>query len=494
MILQFVRHSYQRTILYGLAAVIWFAALTKGAHDLWAASCVFTGITALALLFCLGRVLDRRPMRFLLLGPVVCFLGALVLSRFHSYDSGTTLLNTWGWVYSFLSFYLYLNVIESEADIEKFYMLASLVTIPIALACLWQDWSYPHFSNVRDVAGTFTNSIALAGFALTFVPFVFERSLRDRRYQALSITLVIILVLARSVWVYACLAIAAFYFSRNTIRNAVRSHPVVTSILALLGILLIGAIIVIKNSMHYGSFGSLGRMEYWRTGWSMWRANPWMGVGLGAYATAFPYFKTSSVENSLFAHSFPIQFVAETGWAGLVALGVFIISAVRLRRKAVLPDRAIYASTLAAILGYSLITIHMEYWLHQMLLLLLIGTLLYGVPSRTQKIRPLGWLMVGLSLICMSPSWLSLLQASRLVVAGMQSEHESHWLDAERSYRNAISLDKKQAGAWEGLSRIERRIHQITHDPNHRQRSLEYLQKAWESRHDIRYKKFLLEN
>ena len=78
--------------------------------------------------------------------------------------------------------------------------------------------------------------------------------------------------------------------------------------------------------------------------------SPLTGVGLGGYAVAFPYFKRTAGENTLFAHGVLWQMLAETGLAGVVACGAGLVEFSRyakesLRKNAWSPeDLSLYAT------------------------------------------------------------------------------------------------------------------------------------------------------
>lgn len=69
------------------------------------------------------------------------------------------------------------------------------------------------------------------------------------------------------------------------------------------------------------------RMAHWQAGWYMFLANPWLGVGAGNYAQAYPdYYVGSWIEPLGHAHDYYINMLAELGVVGggllLLLLGI----------------------------------------------------------------------------------------------------------------------------------------------------------------------------
>src|SRR6266513_2657407 len=111
MLLAFDKH-YLRIILYGLAAALWFAVFTQAAVDLWSATLLFGWITLLTVVFCVGRCRDQKPVVLPLWIPSLLILGAFWLSSVSSFDVETSVFEAWGWTFTFLAFYLFINVAD----------------------------------------------------------------------------------------------------------------------------------------------------------------------------------------------------------------------------------------------------------------------------------------------------------------------------------------------------------------------------------------------
>ncbi len=72
------------------------------------------------------------------------------------------------------------------------------------------------------------------------------------------------------------------------------------------------------------------RMAHWQAGWLMFLDHPWLGVGAGNYADAYPrYYLRSWVEPLGHAHNYYINTAAELGVVGLVAFLVTVVLVLR---------------------------------------------------------------------------------------------------------------------------------------------------------------------
>jgi O-antigen ligase len=72
------------------------------------------------------------------------------------------------------------------------------------------------------------------------------------------------------------------------------------------------------------------RVTYWRGALGMIKERPLLGVGLGAFGSAYPRFKVLGGYTSQEAHNDPLQSLAETGLIGFIALMAFWLLVVRL--------------------------------------------------------------------------------------------------------------------------------------------------------------------
>ncbi|PJF47558.1 MAG: hypothetical protein CUN48_08140 [Candidatus Thermofonsia Clade 3 bacterium] len=68
------------------------------------------------------------------------------------------------------------------------------------------------------------------------------------------------------------------------------------------------------------TFSTVERLAHWQAALRMIEASPWLGVGFGNYAAAYPAFRLLPWENALgHAHNYYLNIFAETGAVGLLA-------------------------------------------------------------------------------------------------------------------------------------------------------------------------------
>ncbi len=72
------------------------------------------------------------------------------------------------------------------------------------------------------------------------------------------------------------------------------------------------------------NFAVLERVAHWQAGWRMFQDRPWLGVGIGNYAVAYPAYAPPYWYEPLgHAHNVFVNFLAETGILGAGAFAVF---------------------------------------------------------------------------------------------------------------------------------------------------------------------------
>ena len=77
------------------------------------------------------------------------------------------------------------------------------------------------------------------------------------------------------------------------------------------------------------NFAVLERVAHWRAAWGMFSDHPWLGVGIGNYAVAYPAYSLPHWRDALgHAHNIYLHVLAETGLLGLAAYLIFWIVAI----------------------------------------------------------------------------------------------------------------------------------------------------------------------
>jgi putative inorganic carbon (HCO3(-)) transporter len=107
------------------------------------------------------------------------------------------------------------------------------------------------------------------------------------------------------------------------------------------------------------NFATIERLAHWGAALAMWRDHLWLGVGFGNYAAVYPAYAIGRWLDPLgHAHNYYLNVAAETGLAGLLAYGLFWLSAFRLgwqaARRSTGFQRAVAAGGLGVLVHLSL--------------------------------------------------------------------------------------------------------------------------------------------
>jgi tetratricopeptide (TPR) repeat protein len=105
-------------------------------------------------------------------------------------------------------------------------------------------------------------------------------------------------------------------------------------LLAAAGLLVGGGLFLARADWPKLFHGDADRWTWWWTALRVFSAHPWLGVGPGAFGEAYPAFRAAPWGlNSLYAHNFVLEFLAERGLLGAGALfllmGTFLVRARR---------------------------------------------------------------------------------------------------------------------------------------------------------------------
>jgi len=458
-----------RFLLIGLAALVWFTALARGAQDLWAVSVLCGWLSLLTWTFVYARYKDHQRIVLPLARPLTAlFLGILISSRY-SFDIGTTRLEITGLACGLISFFLFCNLFQDRTTRKKILSYAGSVTFPLAaIAALQYFRDAPSLGSELRLLGSvsrshwnapsiFTNSALLAGFSLSWILLAWHHRKEGLYYQWLFATCALNLFLARSWWAYISLPVGFMYYYKymdknvpaKRFRSLVLLAPLTLFVLALLAKFGPG-----RDPLYTAD----ARLGWWIAGIRMFLAHPWVGVGLGAYGTAFPFFKPLVAQNTLYAHSFPVQIISEIGLIGLV--GILLLVGISWRQlsaqnPSTREDQA-YRATLLMLLTFSVATLFTDYFIAKLMLLLVLALAVSSSPFERYSISASGVRWAAVILIFLIPSWYLPFHSSQYDVWGLKYELDGKSAEAETSFRKALALNPYEDDSCRGLSRLYR--------------------------------------
>jgi O-antigen ligase len=192
------------------------------------------------------------------------------------------------------------------------------------------------------------------------------------------------------------------------------------------------------------------RIDWWLSGWKMFRDFPWLGVGPGGYPSAYPAYKVGSGQSTLFAHSLLFTLLAETGLLGTGSALVFL-GAWLWRCRSIPVDRRPFAIGAGLFLLYSLVNVGSEYLVNQLVFALFLGVSLGGITAPSVKPRlsvvVVAWGLSFFALPVLAATFLS----SRFTEEAKRRMADNDPQGAQRLFSSAIELDSSSWEAHHGL-------------------------------------------
>jgi len=475
--------SYKTLALFGLITTIWFAALAKGAHDLWASTFLFSWLSLITLIYLTGSYKAKDRIAIPLASCFLLILFDFLISSRYSFDLNTTHLEMWVWFFSIIAFFLFNNIFRDPALRIQFITLAGLVLLPVTLVAAAQyGRDLPAFFHSHWAAeSTFTNSAVLAGFALSWAMTFWHLRKKSLVHRWLFIGSMVTLLLARSWWAYISLLFGFTFYYQERIKSTFKSRR-----LASIGLCFFALGLLILTYLYkFGSwqepiYRATNRLNWWAAGFRMAKEHPWTGVGLGSYGTAFLYYRTPTVLNTLFAHSFPVQILSETGLLGclgILALGIVYIRKTSMRQSMPTEFSACQA-TVIILLCFSLTTIFLDYFIGKLMLFMNMALVLSFMDLKTVSISRRTFWGIAIALLFISPSWYLPLRASQYYVQGLLYENQLNEPLAERSYIKALKLNPYQDESCAALARLYAHRYSQSHSLLDLSKSLFWVQRA----------------
>lgn len=360
-------------------AIIVFSALAHGAVEAWAMALSSGGIV-IALLLWMLKACWEKQWTVRLPAPVWPLLAFLVLGLWQSItwtsqtgqrtslslDVEATRAAVLWLGLLVLAFVVAANVFTGRGRLSllcTFFICFGLVLALFALLqqATWNGrfywWRAVDTQSITSPFGPFVHHGHYAGYLEMLLPFpvafliVHQLRLEKKLLYGFAATIMgvsVIASLARggmfSVAVQLIFLVAMSYRmmrqhserGTQTLSSRARISAVVALITAIfLGVFWIGAEPVLNRIAQGQEQGAIQsffneRGWIWRDTLTMFRAHPFIGVGLGAFETAFPIY--SQYDGSLTvnaAHNDYLQLLAEGGLSGAILLGWFMLTVLR---------------------------------------------------------------------------------------------------------------------------------------------------------------------
>jgi O-antigen ligase len=298
------------------------------------------------------------------------------------------------------------------------------------------------------------HSVYTAGFAVLAAPWLAGLGLMTRRWErALWLgvaALAAALVPTTSsrggvIGLIVALACAAWLWLGRSPAPRRRYAPILLGLLLAAG-LLVGFNPRLRDFVRQGRWDELTsesnrqRVAMLHAGWLMGRDRPWTGYGLGAVPLVYPRYRallSGGVEDVLQVHNTPLEFWAELGAPGVLAVLLLIAGVIRLARgppaepdDPARPGRLIAATAITTLAGYAAMALT-DYQLDVPLFAAVIASLLAllraGHPDgpivSPRMRRPLGGLLLAALVLMLWPTLPNL--RARWLFAGAADAREA---------------------------------------------------------------------
>lgn len=195
------------------------------------------------------------------------------------------------------------------------------LTLPVALGLLWGYRSHPLLP--RHARGKWWVRAALIVISLLLIAGLIASWSRGAWLGAATAVAVMMVFAPRRRWIGFSIATGALVVGSL----AIASGFVPASLVSRLGDFtsdLSGFQDVRGQVITDANYAVLERLAHWQAGLAMADANPWLGVGFGNYAVAYPTYHLMNWPIPLgHAHNYFINMAAETG---IIGAGVYILA------------------------------------------------------------------------------------------------------------------------------------------------------------------------
>lgn len=355
-----MRDTFYKNFLWlGVAAILIFSPIARGAVRLWSITPVLF-IEAVLIFVWLWEVSNRSSgSRARVQGteidrPVVIFLVLAVISfifSIYKHDSFYALLRLFGYAGIYY-------IIANEFDhimIKRLISLVILIASALSIYGLLQyfgvlshSWWFPK----EFLAATYVNHNHFAGYVEMVIPvaigMLFNEGLKSsfreskKREIVLVVSLIIMtaaFILTQSRGAWFSLAISLFIMNIILIRDGVISRKSAKNILILflLAVVVISFVFFGKEIIYQRATAVINtaqidsspetRFKIWQGTINMIAANPIIGTGIGTFSWGFPRYRPEGLNlKANFAHNDYLNMAAEMGIiASLIMIWIFIV-------------------------------------------------------------------------------------------------------------------------------------------------------------------------
>lgn len=449
-----------------VGGVLAFALFARGARDLWASTLVIFFILVLFVAALLRSARSSSPgFQFPFYRPLTAIMAAMTASLIFSTNPSESFLTFLDGATAILLFILCVNLFRVRRNIDILLMGAVPVFWIECGIVVWQIFHIPE----PEKMGTLVNPNLLVAFVLPWILLFLERTARAVRshhrmawYWGSGLAAALAtFVPAQSGggWISLIIGGTALTLLPRAGRWPARLRKWVPWVMAGAGLIILfifyDKFTRVYDPVLYPHREMSNRLYWWASALSMLRAHPLFGVGLGNFQHAYLSFKLGGTENSLFAHSFPLQMMAEAGLVGVLSCGYCLVAFLRYGRRQIGdPNRWPFVAAFLSMLLFASFNIALEYLVNLMMAAVLCAASVASDHHRAHPVRFSVALLVGALGLFALPYIASPFFASRYIVSAAAEESEGHLEAARHSYQQAINIWNLSWEPYAGLARI----------------------------------------
>ena len=325
---------YYNSLWLGLAAILIFTPIARGAVRVWSITPVLL-IESFLLLLWLWRVNNDPVYRFKktrLDLPVILFAILAAVSFIFSiyrHDSFYALLRLFGYIGIY---YIVVNEFDHNMRRRIIWLVISLGSALSVYGLLQYFGLFSHFWWYPEefLAATFVNHNHFAGYLELIMPLaavmVFNRK-GNRTILSASLVIMItafILTQSRGAWVslLVSLSVMGFIFMRNTVLNKKAVIIFLLVLIALFSLVYFARDVIFHrmdtvSEIAHGKEASVeSRLQMWQGALRLVREDPVVGTGIGTFIWAFPRYRPEGFYAlANFTHNDYLNMASEMGIA-----------------------------------------------------------------------------------------------------------------------------------------------------------------------------------
>jgi hypothetical protein len=247
-------------------------------------------------------------------------------------------------------------------------------------------------------------------------------------------------------------------------------------------LLILGVVLLLGYKLFFAPWSQNPSMRllWWKTALAMWIDNPWLGVGPGNFSSAFLAYKSGIGQNTLSAHSFPLQLLSETGLCGVLSVGVFSFFVARniKRTFSTSSTHAPFLWGLILFLLFSFTSLGQEYLVNLLVMGLFLGIALSSMPLRPYPVRLTGVLLFVAAFFTAFIFIVSTWMASRSFISGYAELEVKNMNQAEKYFIEATQLDSLTWEAYQGQAFVSYLRYLSSTDANDLEKAILFQEKA----------------